>query len=119
MVTRQSAGGAVGADLTVGVTNRLFFYKNTGPDAQTPQFTLQAGVNDPVKAFKTKPGADTWRKGCVLAPTYADLNGDGRPDLVVGGCNSKFVHFLGKQLPASGELQDCPRGGRENSGCRC
>jgi hypothetical protein len=95
-----------GYDLTVGVTEQLLFYKNVGVDAATPEFEIVTGVMNPLTSLQTTPNiAETWRAGCVLSPAYADLNGDTIPDLIIGGCDERFVHFLGRALPASGELQ--------------
>ena len=60
-------------DLMVGHWDSLRFYKNVGTPAE-PRFAAPTEIKCPVGEFPVRP-----------TPCVADLDGDGKPDLILGG----------------------------------
>ena len=62
-------------DLLIGSKTGLTYYRNDGTTT-SPKFVQVALANSPLSAASTLSGA-------YFAPTFGDLNGDGKPDLFV------------------------------------
>jgi hypothetical protein len=81
-------------DLTVGENDgTLHYFKNTG-SATAPAFTTQTGAANPFN------GIDV---GFFSRPSFADLDGDGDHDAIVGDNNSGTLHYF-KNTGAGFEL---------------
>jgi Ca2+-binding RTX toxin-like protein len=74
-------------DAVIGnIDGTLFYYRNTGT-AVVPAFTVQTGTNNPFTVVNTNAGS-------YSTPTFADLDGDGDLDLVIGDSAGTLFYYL-------------------------
>jgi len=80
------------ADAVVGAADgTISYFENVG----SSNFEARVGTNDPFKAFAS---------GSNSAPTLADINGDGKLDLIVGKANGNLRYFVNKSDEGSLDL---------------
>ncbi|MBW4661702.1 MAG: VCBS repeat-containing protein [Drouetiella hepatica Uher 2000/2452] len=71
-------------DLIVGeVTGKLLYYRNNGVSAN-PQFTPQVGASSPFNGATLE---------AATAPSFADIDGDGDRDAIIGTSDGKLHYF--------------------------
>ncbi|MEL6938929.1 MAG: FG-GAP-like repeat-containing protein [Cyanobacteria bacterium J06598_1] len=81
-------------DLVIGdYYGGLSYHKNTGT-ATAPTYTEQTGTDNPF---------DTINVGSYSTPTFADIDDDGKVDLVVGDGNG-YLHYYKRTDPATNTL---------------
>jgi hypothetical protein len=70
---------------TGGLSDRLFYYEN-----------ISAQANQPVFALRDSNFLDISHDTAVINahPTFGDLNGDGKPDLVMGDLNGFLMYYV-------------------------
>jgi hypothetical protein len=83
-------------DVVVGMYctgNGLGYYKNTGSE-KSPVFTLQTDSQNPFSGITASALPEDFGTPYMLAPTFHDMNGDGKPDLIVGRYHQRITVFL-------------------------
>jgi hypothetical protein len=76
-------------DMVVGDNNgSLRFFENTGT-ATNPVYVARTGAANPFNGLDVTPNS---------APTFADVNGDRLPDLVVGANSGRVRYFQRRPL---------------------
>eukprot|EP00946_MAST-07B_sp_MAST-7B-sp1_P001484 g1484.t1 len=83
-------------DVVVGIYctgSGLGYYKNTGT-AASPSFTLQSHSQNPFSGITASALPDNFGTPYMLAPTFHDMNGDNKPDLIVGRYHRQINVFI-------------------------
>ena len=71
-------------DLVIGSGSEgVHYFENTGT-ATSPGFTQRTGNDNPFSGLAA---------GTFFAPDFADLNGDGNPDLIIGNQAGNIIYF--------------------------
>ena len=76
-------------DLVVGEYNGTLKYYRKNPSGSLIEFTELTGLDNPFNTIDV---------GGVAAPEFADIDGDGDPDLVVGESNGTVKYFLNESI---------------------
>ena len=82
-------------DLVIGSGREgIHYFENTGT-ATSPGFTQRTGNDSPFNGLAV---------GTFFAPEFADLNGDGNPDLIIGNQSGNIIYFKNTGMHADPEF---------------